>query len=357
MEDGPFSEGAFRQAYRAKLTLDTKVMDFVCKFAKDQNTARLLYFNDAEAQGVAVMWARKYNEFKPPKLIEFVSSYVIELVDRPGRPVCGAEKYIPGDFRKHNNNVGAVVPIASNQPKDAALDSLTAQAFSHFTYQTSNQKILICDIQGVAGLYTDPQIHTLSGKGFGEGNLGMTGITAFLLRHRCNELCTQLNLTKIQAKDINANGVASIPNASTAAPPDVMTLNDSSSTKKSKPDINSLKLAKSSSKEFKEQSSTTSQSVNSTPLKPLNTSSTSTSTSSSAATPTNANASSATNNSSNANANANTSADSRKTERKTPPLGKQISIANRSKPSDAHKSKPNAFDQSDEDLMNAIISA
>jgi hypothetical protein len=47
-----------------------------------------------------------------------------ELVDRPGRPVCGAEKYIVGEFRKHNNNVGAVAYTAgASAEQQMALDT------------------------------------------------------------------------------------------------------------------------------------------------------------------------------------------------------------------------------------------
>jgi hypothetical protein len=48
--------------------------------------------------------------------------------------------------------------------------------------------------QGVEDTYTDPQIHTGSGKGFGRGNLGQAGITAFLTRHKCNAICEHLGL-------------------------------------------------------------------------------------------------------------------------------------------------------------------
>jgi hypothetical protein len=170
-----------------------------------------------------------------------------ELVDRPGRPLCNCEQYIKGEFKKvsdvffarlsltphlltlapshvcslllslrctslqYNNNVGAAVTASASvvaspssasvhsKDRDAStLDARTAQCFSHFTYQHSAHQILICDIQGVGGVYTDPQIHTITGKGFGEGNLGAAGITAFLLRHTCNEICASLNLSKVQ---------------------------------------------------------------------------------------------------------------------------------------------------------------
>lgn len=43
----------------------------------------------------------------------------------------------------------------------------TPSAFAHFSYEASNKRLLVCDIQGVGDLYTDPQIHTLHGHGFG----------------------------------------------------------------------------------------------------------------------------------------------------------------------------------------------
>lgn len=198
-----FAEGAFRKAHRASLLWEGKWQPFVVKVAKDKTTPRSLYFKDIEAQVFAQVWATKYNQRNPPKKVRFAPCYVLEMVDKPGRPVCGAEIFIPGKFRKHNNNVGAVCNDNSTDP-DVVMDRLTAQAFSHFTYDASQGQILICDIQGAAGIYTDPQIHTRSGQGFGSGNLGNTGIRAFLLRHKCNEVCRAAGLAPIHAKQLGS---------------------------------------------------------------------------------------------------------------------------------------------------------
>jgi len=80
----------------------------------------------------------------PPKTIEFVHVYIVELVDRPQKPLCAVEPYISGSYRKHNNNFGFVNEDERNTP----------QAFSHFTYEASNHTVLICDIQGVEDMYT-----------------------------------------------------------------------------------------------------------------------------------------------------------------------------------------------------------
>jgi len=206
IEGKPFAEGSLRRAYMSHLFVDNKWSAFVCKAAKDKNTPRSLYFKDIEAQVFASVWAKKYNATEPPKKIEFAPCFVLELVERPGRPVCGAEVYIKGQFLKHNNNVGAVCTGGPTEP-EAVMDRKTAQAFSHFTFDASKNQILICDIQGVNGIYTDPQIHTLNGQGFGTGNLGTTGIKAFLLRHKCNEVCRLVGLNEIKAKELGTSQI------------------------------------------------------------------------------------------------------------------------------------------------------
>merc|ERR1719210_2000888 len=97
-------------------------------------------------------------------------------------PVC-LEPYMSGVYVKHNNNTGR------NNTNDEV-----AAAFSYFTYVASGGRLLVCDIQGVGTFYTDPQIHTFNGVGFGLGNLGREGIHRFLRNHRPNQLCEQLGL-------------------------------------------------------------------------------------------------------------------------------------------------------------------
>ena len=58
-----------------------------------------------------------------------------------------------GQYTKYTNNYGFV----------SAEGRLTPQAFSHWTWCASAGQHLVCDIQGVGDMYTDPQIHSNAG--------------------------------------------------------------------------------------------------------------------------------------------------------------------------------------------------
>ena len=147
---------------------------YVAKVSIDPFEERDSYFQDVAMQIYAKEYAKRYNSYGPPKKVDFVAAYVLELVERPGNPLCGVERFIDGSYRKYNSNFGFVSEDERNTP----------QAFSHFTYEASQRQILLCDVQGVGDLYTDPQVHTRDGRGFGKGNMGDRGFDKFLATHR-----------------------------------------------------------------------------------------------------------------------------------------------------------------------------
>lgn len=189
IEEKAFAKGSCRSAHKLR-DLTYPNQHYVAKFST-KKAIRDQYFMDVLMQTFCSKWSDLYNSFNPPKKITFLPSFVLELTDRGTTPVtCGGEPFIEGDYKKFNNNSGYVNSEASRN---------TPQAFSHFSLVHSNQELVIIDIQGVNDFYTDPQIHTKSGKGFGEGNLGKDGIYQFVKTHQCNPLCSYLKLEPLNS--------------------------------------------------------------------------------------------------------------------------------------------------------------
>eukprot|EP00667_Euglena_gracilis_P014864 EG_transcript_15428 len=164
----------------------------VAKLSKDPNEQKRTYFSEVEMQYKCKELAQKFNAYNLPKRIDFVDSWVVEFPNRPAPHGAGpftvlVEPVLRGPYVKHSNNYGFVSPENRSTP----------QAFSHWTWVQSGGKILVCDIQGVNDLYTDPQIHSNAGHQnylYGRGDMGMDGINHFFATHRCNGLCRSLGL-------------------------------------------------------------------------------------------------------------------------------------------------------------------
>eukprot|EP01006_Ploeotia_vitrea_P045941 TRINITY_DN66980_c7_g10_i1.p1 TRINITY_DN66980_c7_g10~~TRINITY_DN66980_c7_g10_i1.p1 ORF type:complete len:546 (-),score=48.72 TRINITY_DN66980_c7_g10_i1:126-1763(-) len=210
MDTTPFDKGAMRVCYKLRdWTQATGTQDFVAKHAIAENEPQVTYFVDAEMQAFCAWCANEFNKKNPPKTVSFVEATVFECFERQKSPVFACEPYMRGKYVKHSNNYGFVSPEDRNTP----------QAFSHFTYNITQQSCLVCDIQGVDDLYTDPQVHSKDQRGFGKGNMGRDGITRFFRSHKCNAICDHLGIALEARKDYGDGTAPPMARIKSAAPP------------------------------------------------------------------------------------------------------------------------------------------
>lgn len=73
---------------------------------------------------------------------------------------------------------------------------------SHFSYERSDRREMVVDIQGTGYTYTDPQLHS-HGKEFGRADRGSSGFKDFFKSHKCNSMCTKLGLPNRSPASVN----------------------------------------------------------------------------------------------------------------------------------------------------------
>ncbi|KAJ1408915.1 kinase-like domain-containing protein [Ochromonadaceae sp. CCMP2298] len=184
-----FAKGAMREA---RCMYDkTMNRDGVAKVYFKTSGTKALMSKDTEAQAIAKLLALEFSASKGNAVtIDYIFTSFYELPDLPpGHPMkyFAYEPYIPGEYKKYNNNNGWINPEFGD----------TAQAFSHFTWQHTGGNLIVVDLQGVNFILTDPQIHSRDLKKYGAGNLGAEGMASFFSSHVCNDACRHLALDPV----------------------------------------------------------------------------------------------------------------------------------------------------------------
>jgi hypothetical protein len=244
----PFAEGAERFVYRCReiysmasdyncAASDTNVawrvgLRLVAKEAKDlenHHQGRKFHETFARIQYDAGKQARAFTgrlpNPRPDWTVTFIETVIYGCYDnayRLGEAWILVEPELDGKFTKWNNNAGEVRGRTSTQARSSGIGSMALleesddeeemapievddipQAFSHFSYEHSAGKQLVCDLQGVWNaddgfVLTDPVVHYVSSKGRAHTNgatdKGLAGVKRFFETHVCCSLCKKMGL-------------------------------------------------------------------------------------------------------------------------------------------------------------------
>ena len=103
------------------------------------------------------------------------------------------EEFISGEFIKYMNKTGEVCGDRNDE------FCQKAECLSHFSFEKSDNKLMIVDIQGSGANLYDPEIATMELLADGKilfcaGNLSKTAINTFSSQHVCNKYCKILGL-------------------------------------------------------------------------------------------------------------------------------------------------------------------
>ena len=187
-----FDAGGMRSAHLGEIQTDSKQTErvvFKIDFDGDENHAADVVAGDMMSLATASKYATMFNRLQLRNAtVEFIPAQAIRKSTTtlycPFEPVLDNKQYV-----KFNGNNGYM--------EKGKCVAKTPQEFSHYTYHASNGKLIVVDIQGVRQefddvieyTFTDPQVCTTTGKGYGQGNAGRQAIEDFFQSHKCTDLC------------------------------------------------------------------------------------------------------------------------------------------------------------------------
>eukprot|EP00494_Astrolonche_serrata_P025963 UN26224 len=151
LDNVPFAKGNLRFCCHLKIVGQEGT--YVAKMSSNPRDTieRSIYFRDCEMQEISRHYAEEYNKYDPPKKVQFLSTWILRLKDREYEPLCSMEQYLKGHYQKWLSNYYY-----------ADVERNTPHAFAHFSFEASGRNLIVCDIQGVQDIYTDPQVHSKS---------------------------------------------------------------------------------------------------------------------------------------------------------------------------------------------------
>ena len=143
--------------------------------------------------------AKKVSELKCEdefgQILMYQEIYLGKIVDNEFITI---EEFIPGSFVKFFNNTG--IPCEDNENSK---NGMKAECLAHFSFEKSDQKLMLVDIQGCGVKLYDPEIASSELVEDGEllfcaGNLSKTIIDNFIVHHVCNKFCKLFQLSELK---------------------------------------------------------------------------------------------------------------------------------------------------------------
>lgn len=229
MDETPFGEGVERLAFRfQEINPSNELLGKVLVAKESKRITReksKFHFHTVclRTQLTAMRWAKRFekavsraptlkpsNSYEQIPSIKFIHCHVYVYHDKlDNEKAVLVEQFLKGKFTKFTSNNGYFRSMGHtiDLPNGTIVASDVLHAFSHWTYFQSDQKFLVCDLQGVLnneGLrpvfeLTDPAICSTGQKAFrfGKTDTGIKGMRNFGRTHICNLVCKGLGLPEI----------------------------------------------------------------------------------------------------------------------------------------------------------------
>ena len=199
-----FGEGKFKYAHKGLYQRHPTKAGHPCvvKKMKNQFVIRSTYWDKtiemySLSRKLAASFNQKHNCNYSIRFVD-VEKCLVRSHETPITEYVLVEDYLEGKFTKWTSNNGNIDPDCDD----------VLQTFMHYSWVESKGKKMVADLQGVrnnhAFLLTDPAIlsNSMNGGLYQGSDIGVKGIGIFFLKHKCNDLCRQLNLPIPRLDDV-----------------------------------------------------------------------------------------------------------------------------------------------------------
>lgn len=211
LEVEKFSSGGFRNAFKGT-SLDSestwviktynekalKTISDSVNSTPDDHTRKQVQMHSV-AKGITKSFASK----APSNFGECFKYNKVYYTQYEGQPAT-IEEFVDGQFKKYVNNTGKIIrPSGCTEDEEDIIDK--AECLVHYSYQSSDKRLMLLDIQGSGYNLYDPEIsrtdlYTSADNTeiyFCCGNLSFKSIDNFKDLHACNRFCKMLDLPYI----------------------------------------------------------------------------------------------------------------------------------------------------------------